>query len=325
MNGETKTNNVDVSVILVSYNHGNYIAEAIDSILKQDVNFTYEVVFADDVSKDNTREIIKEHGSKFENVQYLFREDNVGCAKNVVEAVSKCKGRYIAYLEGDDYWYDKNKLQMQYDFLENNPDYVGVGAKRALLGRRGNILTAFPKRLKSECDVTVDDYLNQNFPTITETMYRNIYETHLRQPEQEGLLYLDRMILLDTTFNILLLRAGKIRFLPFISGMYRTDIAGNTTNFNASNKIFNIARNHILVYSKLDEYFNYQYDYKKIYADHLFQCSIFSYLSREHRKEYKALKKTLKKEHITYFHRHYVFFFIKYGLHFFVKIIRSIR
>lgn len=102
----------------------NYIRQAIDSVLLQKTDFAFEIVIADDCSTDGTIDILLEYRSKEpELFTLLLRDKNVGPAKNWFELISFPKTTYIAYLEGDDYWVDENKLQKQVSFMMDNPDY----------------------------------------------------------------------------------------------------------------------------------------------------------------------------------------------------------
>lgn len=113
-----------VSVCLITYNHSKYIRQAIDSILMQQVDFGWELVIADDFSTDGTREILQEYKNKHPDfIQLILQPTNVGAGKNWLKLLSSANNKYIAYLEGDDYWTDPLKLQKQVDFLEANQDY----------------------------------------------------------------------------------------------------------------------------------------------------------------------------------------------------------
>ncbi len=120
-----KTNtNILVSVICITYNHENFIAQALDSILSQETNFEFEVLVGNDTSSDRTGEIINEFVKKHKNIVFLNREINLGANKNFIELAKLVKGKYVAICEGDDYWTDTGKLQAQVDFMENNPEYT---------------------------------------------------------------------------------------------------------------------------------------------------------------------------------------------------------
>lgn len=118
--------NVLVSIFMITYNHEKYIAQALESILMQKVDFEYEIIIGDDYSTDKTRDILKSYKERYpERIKLILRDKNIGVTNNVIEVYKNCTGKYIAMLEGDDYWTDKNKLQIQVDFLEDNIEYSG--------------------------------------------------------------------------------------------------------------------------------------------------------------------------------------------------------
>ena len=117
-----------VSVLVVTYNHAKFIAQALDSILMQKVDFEYEIVVGEDCSTDSTRDIVLRFQEKYPGKFHLIlSEKNVGAAKNFECAYKACKGEYIAYLDGDDYWTDPLKLQKQVRILDQKPDVFICG------------------------------------------------------------------------------------------------------------------------------------------------------------------------------------------------------
>lgn len=115
-----------LSICLITYNHEKFIRQAIDSVLMQKVNFDWELIIADDYSKDTTREIILEYKAKYpELIKLILQEKNVGPAKNWLDLISAPKAKYVAYFEGDDFWSDPLKLQKQVDILEKSPHLMG--------------------------------------------------------------------------------------------------------------------------------------------------------------------------------------------------------
>lgn len=116
-----------VSVCVMSYNLEKYIAEALDSILIQKVNFKYEIVVGDDFSTDKTREILQVYARKHPSIfKLLLHKCNLGMLANFAQTLKQCRGKYIAILDGDDYWIDPLKLQKQVGFLETHSDYSMV-------------------------------------------------------------------------------------------------------------------------------------------------------------------------------------------------------
>jgi glycosyltransferase involved in cell wall biosynthesis len=113
--------NIKVSVLMITYNHKDFIEQAIKSVLNQKTNFQIELVIGDDVSTDGTLQICKKFQQQHpETIKLLKYKKNVGVTQNFINVYNACKGEFIAILEGDDYWIDNNKLQMQYDYLTQN-------------------------------------------------------------------------------------------------------------------------------------------------------------------------------------------------------------
>jgi len=113
-----------VSVTMLTYNHEKYIAQAIESVLMQKTDFPFELVIGEDCSTDGTLAIVEAYARKNpEVIRVITDHVNVGALANDVRVNNACRGKYIATLEGDDFWNDVLKLQKQVDFLENNAEY----------------------------------------------------------------------------------------------------------------------------------------------------------------------------------------------------------
>lgn len=112
-----------VSVATTAYNHEPFIQEAIDSVMMQEADFDYEHVIGEDCSTDHTREVVSEYQrQRSDTVRVLLNEENLGGRRNLVQVLEACQGKYIALLEGDDYWTSPDKLRKQVDFLEAHPE-----------------------------------------------------------------------------------------------------------------------------------------------------------------------------------------------------------
>ena len=101
-----------LSVCLITYNHVNFIKQAIDGVLMQKVDFAWELIIADDFSTDGTREILLEYKNKYPDfIKLILQEKNVGSAQNLIDLITVPISKYITYFDGDDYWIDPLKLQ----------------------------------------------------------------------------------------------------------------------------------------------------------------------------------------------------------------------
>lgn len=116
-------NDIMVSVLCTAYNHEKYIRDALNGILKQKTNFRYEVIVHDDASTDRTADIVLEYANKYPDmIRPLIEKENLNTC-NLRLLYPYVKGKYIAICEGDDYWTDEQKLQIQVDFMEKHPEY----------------------------------------------------------------------------------------------------------------------------------------------------------------------------------------------------------
>src|SRR6266478_192430 len=114
-----------VSVMMITYNHQRFIAQALESILAQAVNFDYEIVVGEDCSTDETRNVLMDFYRRYpDRIVPLLRNPNLGVMGNLEATLRECRGQYLALLEGDDYWTSGDKLQRQADFLDSHPDYA---------------------------------------------------------------------------------------------------------------------------------------------------------------------------------------------------------
>lgn len=114
-----------LSVLCLTYNHEAFIAETMEAFLAQRTDFEIEVVVADDSSTDATLSVVEGFRGRFGARLRVLRTDvNLGVARNLRRALSECRGRYVAFCEGDDHWRGSDKLQRQVDFLEAQPGYV---------------------------------------------------------------------------------------------------------------------------------------------------------------------------------------------------------
>lgn len=108
---------------MITFNHEKYIEQAVLSVLMQETDFDYELIIGEDCSTDRTREILlelqKQHPDK---IKLVLNPENLGMIPNSVNVLGMASGKYIALLEGDDYWTSPHKLQRQVDYMEAHPE-----------------------------------------------------------------------------------------------------------------------------------------------------------------------------------------------------------
>ena len=120
-----------VSILCATFNQEKYIAQTIEGFLMQKADFPIEIIIHDDASTDGTADIVRKYEAEHPDlIKGIYQTENQYSKKVPIWdkfIYPEAKGKYIAECEGDDYWTDPNKLQMQFNFLEGHEDYVAIG------------------------------------------------------------------------------------------------------------------------------------------------------------------------------------------------------
>ena len=213
---------VDVSILLVTYNHQKHIRQAMNGLFGQIIDGPIELVVADDGSSDDTLSIIKEFDGVDDRFifKYLDNSVNLGITKNYQRGYEACSGEYVAVLEGDDYWTSPWKLKRQADFLREHwesdlcsVNYFVYEEDRAQLTPR--VAAGQGYRLVSARELIADNLMG-NFSTC---MYRRSALARLPKAMFEIKSY-------DWITNICLARSSLIGFLQEPMSVYRLHTAG---------------------------------------------------------------------------------------------------
>jgi len=108
---------------MLTFNHAPFVREALDSALAQRVHFPIEIVVGDDASSDGTDRVIAEYARSHPGVvRPVLREVNLGGRRNFLDCFARCRGEYVALLEGDDFWLSPRKLSTQVACLDEEPE-----------------------------------------------------------------------------------------------------------------------------------------------------------------------------------------------------------
>ncbi|MDO6597682.1 glycosyltransferase [Oceanihabitans sp. 2_MG-2023] len=164
-----------VSICMIVYNQEQYIIQAIQGVLNQEVDFNIELIIANDCSTDNTdekiSEIIKQH-PKSNLIKYFNHENNLGMMPNFAFALQQCKGKFIALCEGDDYWTDPLKLKKQVDFLNTNKE-INICFHRAnVLKRDAKYIHPIPEPYQEKKFQFIELLKHYNFITTASVVFR---------------------------------------------------------------------------------------------------------------------------------------------------------
>ena len=288
-----------VSVCVPTYNCEPYIKRAIESILTQKCNYDCQVVVSDDCSTDRTGIIIGEYQKKFPDIiKVLTHDNNVGMHENLNELVLHCKSKYIAKLEGDDYWTDENKLQKQLDFLENNDDFVACAHNVHIVDEFGTIREDMPDHFWNNYVFTIRDY-SHGYEVLgghtASQVYRNIF---LDMDKNKLDMFLNSWINEDQRLNLYLAIAGKkMIFSDYMANWMVTRSGANWTN-TINNETYRFEKYRIDSYLELEKLaassYNVKIDLGKGRAS-VYINMIKSYLKKPDCKKKKILKEYYKK------------------------------
>lgn len=224
-----------VSVIVVTYNHHDYISQCLESILMQQTNFPFELILGEDESSDDTRKICIKYAQKYPDKIHLFLRSREDCISingnptgiyNFKECLKTTRGKYIAICEGDDYWIDPLKLQKQVDFLEMNSDY-NICFHNAIVKyantEKPDVLFSNLAGNKLDYDksmYTIDDLISEEplIPTAS-ILFRNRAPIILPK-------WFDSVMNSDMVLFVLVCGKGKIRYFEECWSVYRKHIGG---------------------------------------------------------------------------------------------------
>lgn len=252
---ENKEGSPLVSIFCATYNHENYIGQAIEGFLMQQTNFPFEIIITEDKSTDGTALIIREYENKFpEKFVVFYHKENLYSKKIDffhTEVLPVIKGRYIAWCEGDDYWTDPYKLQKQVDFLEGNPEYV-MCFHNAIIKYENNKKNQHQfNYIKTDQNIELKKLINNWIvPTASIIFKRSI----LPLPDWSNKIYSGDMTLILTAYQ-----QGKIFFIKDKMSVYRKQNNENSLSQRASTKFLFEVKQHMLLYELFNNETNLKY------------------------------------------------------------------
>ncbi len=183
-----------VSIKCITFNHERYIEQAIDSFLLQITKFPFEIIVHDDKSTDKTLVILNNYVLKYPNIIKVIKEDvnlySLGKTNLINYKMDKiAKGKYIALCEGDDYWIDRNKLQIQFDMLEEHSECSIAFSRTKYVTINGEDMgeTIPPQEVSIYGVFDLEEFIKEQFGNckwIVHTssfFYRSIYADEMRE------------------------------------------------------------------------------------------------------------------------------------------------
>ena len=265
-----------VSVIMPVYNHEKYLRQAIDSVVNQRTEFKIELLIGEDYSTDQSREICREYEKKYNNIiKVFYREKNMGPLENSYDLLINMRGKYSITLEGDDYWTDMYKLQMQVDFLNSHPEYVGCCHKFCLVDQNGIPMVDrdYERQFYSGKIYTAKEFEKGKFASHVNTlMYRNVFRD---ASVNTDFFHEFNNIWGDATAMALLVSIGNIYCMDQTMSCYRRVKHNNSSSFTAEMTRINIRDEIFESQMYLEKHFNGKISFeckkKEIFASAVFK------------------------------------------------------
>lgn len=223
-----------VSIRCLVYNHEPFLRQCLDGFVMQQTTFPFEAIVHDDASTDGSAAIIREYAEKYPDIiKPIYETENQwgkGTIDKIIEAAMHPNSKYIAHCEGDDYWTDPHKLQIQVDFLESHPDYalsvhdfkVSENVNQRF---RDFSPIIFLREQEEYITLTLNDYKTGLFFTQTLTC---VY----RRSAMQNSKYQDYDAKFDMTMFYALLTQGKCVLFNRVMGVYRTHPDSMTSGNN---------------------------------------------------------------------------------------------
>jgi glycosyltransferase involved in cell wall biosynthesis len=208
-----------VSVCVATYNHESFIKQTLSGILSQKTNFDFEIIIGEDCSIDQTASLISEYKNKFPSIiNVITSERNVGHIENYCRIYKAARGKYIAVCDGDDYWTNDEKLQMQVDFLEGNLSYSAC-AHNSIIINENDQKKGLYCHFKGDMKFNLSGFIKENMIPTSSVVFRN----HIND---EFLNRLRKVVVDDWILHIYNAEFGDYYYMDKVMAQYRVHSGG---------------------------------------------------------------------------------------------------
>jgi glycosyltransferase involved in cell wall biosynthesis len=251
---------VELTVLVITYNHASFIGRALDGVLCQETDFEWEIIISEDCSTDGTREIVQDFARLHpERARLLLSDSNLNDNTVVRRGLEAARGRFIALLDGDDFWTSSEKLQRQVSFLRSHPECSSCFHNVHVIYDDGSPGHQFfedepadlrvartPKPRSTLADIVLRDFI----PTCS-TVFRADLTREL--PE-----WYDDLPGGDWPLHVLCAQHGELAYLDEILATYRVHPGGVWTRRSKFPHLSDV-EDHVRAYDVLDEYLAFAY------------------------------------------------------------------
>jgi glycosyltransferase involved in cell wall biosynthesis len=226
-----------VTALVVTYNHRPFIAEALESALRQQTRFPYEILISEDCSTDGTRDIVVDYQQRYpERIRLILSEKNLRSNAVVARGIREARGEFVAILDGDDLWTSPYKLQVQADFLDANANCALCFHNAKVVhedGSRAPWLWTPPGQKQIS---NIEDIWRGNFIATASAMFRLASIKHIPA-------WYDSLFpITDWPLYILAAEHGSIGYIDEVMSLYRYHAGGLYSAKTEAEKLDSTAR-----------------------------------------------------------------------------------
>lgn len=234
---------------MLAYMHEAFLRQAIEGVLAQETDFPIELVIGEDNSRDRTREIALEYQSKHPDIiRVIISETNVGMHENCRRTFAACRGSYIALCEGDDFWTDSRKLQMQCSYLESQPECMLCFHTVKLLSTKAGAPLEEWRPSEERIEWTIEDILAANFISSPSVCFRN--STKSKFPSW---IFDPELPMVDWPLFVWLLQKGTAHWHAEPMATYRVHNGGSWNSASERERIFKFLTFHTKIQAHIDD------------------------------------------------------------------------
>ena len=211
------TPRVDVSICVATCNQLRYIQQCLESVLTQTGTFSWELLVGDDCSDDGSSALIAQLVAGYNNAHHIRHASRKGASANMQHLFGLAQGRFVAHLDGDDYWLP-TKLEKQIAFLDAHPQCVAVYTNALVIDDNNNFLALFNDAGDRLIDLTT---------LLTRGNFLNNSSMMLRREQAAAFNSIDYASFLDFEGHLLHARAGWLGHLGEPLASYRANAQGS--------------------------------------------------------------------------------------------------
>ena len=251
-----------VAVYCLTYNHEKYIRKTLEGFVSQKTSFPFKVIVHDDASTDRTAEIIKEYAEKYPEIIFpiIQTENQYSKGMRIFNEIifPHLNSKYVAVCEGDDYWFAENKLQMQFDYMETNPDCSLCVHNTKRIDENGNDIGQNVNDCIEERDYNANEVIAAGGGGLfqTSSVFCRL-DDRIKMPSEFRFPGMG-----DYQLAIYLSTKGYVHYIPKVMSAYRLGSIGGWTDRlkRDPKKYISHFENMIQWLKRLNKYLDYKYD-----------------------------------------------------------------